>query len=173
MRIIFKFAFVLLLFSVQKANAESNKLFEFLDNLKVNSDFSQTLFDQQKNIINQSYGKFNFKSKNNFTWHIEKPSVQIFSKKNDQFIHEIPSLDQKTIYKSAEFLDQNTLAFFTNDKKKINTLFDINIKKDGFELIAKDLDMQIASIRLYIKEKKLINMNIKNKDLSFMTIDFE
>ncbi|MDM8568503.1 outer membrane lipoprotein chaperone LolA, partial [Thiotrichales bacterium HSG1] len=126
--------------------------------------FEQSLFSEQGNLLEKSQGKMYIQRPNRFRWEYQKPYEQLIVADGEKIWIYDNDLEQITVKKLSNTLGQ-TPAFLFSDNNNIKEDFFINqlSTKNGskkFELISKDEQAQFDSMRIDIKEKYLLGIEL-------------
>ncbi|MBE9562804.1 MAG: outer membrane lipoprotein chaperone LolA [Proteobacteria bacterium] len=144
----------------------ANKMLdEFLKQLDtMQGQFKQSLFSEQGNLLEKTQGKMYAQRPNQFRWEYKKPYEQLIVADGEKiWIHD-NDLEQVTVKKLSTTLGQ-TPAFLFSSGENIEKDFFINqlpIEKGlmRFELIPTNAENQFDSMRIDIKDKSLVGLEL-------------
>ncbi|HHB91825.1 MAG TPA: outer membrane lipoprotein chaperone LolA [Thioploca sp.] len=155
----------------------NESLDDFLKQLKtMQGQFKQSLFNEQGNLLEKSKGKMYVQRPNMFRWEYKQPYEQLIIADGQKIWIYDSDLEQVTVKKLANTL--RTPAFLFSNNTNIEKDFFVNqlpVENNSlrFELIPKDEQNQFDSIRIEIKNKYLLGLELVDSLAQTTYIRFE
>ncbi|WP_085614907.1 MULTISPECIES: outer membrane lipoprotein chaperone LolA [unclassified Pseudomonas] len=126
----------------------------------IEANFSQLTLDAGGTSLQETSGKMTVKRPGLFYWHTDAPQEQVVVSDGENVTLWDPDLEQATIKKLDQRLNQTPALLLSGDVSKISQSFDISSKEQGevmdFTLKPKTKDTLFDSLRVSFR-KGLIN----------------
>lgn len=150
---------MLLISTAISANAESN-ISEKIENInKINSQFSQKIFDNNNNVIQHSSGVIKLDKKYGFNWTIFSPySQEVIYDKRKIYSYD-PDLKQVTIDSPRENNNFLSIFFSTVD---IEDRFEIDKLNEGYYLLRPRVSNGVSHYIVKFNDKNIEKIIIKD-----------
>lgn len=116
---------------------------EDLKNLLANVDglsanFSQSVVDQDNNLIMEAEGELVFKQPNQFSWKIKAPEEELLLSNGEELWYYSPFLEQVTIYDTKDKLITTPFALLVSNDEKVWENFNISKEKNDYIIESKN-----------------------------------
>ena len=132
---------------------------EDLKNLLANIDglsaiFSQSVVDQDNNLIMEAEGELVFKQPNQFSWKVKSPEEELLLSNGEELWYYSPFLEQVTIYNTKDKLITTPFALLVSNDEEVWKNFNISKEKNNYIIESKN--------NVYSNIEKLL-VSFKNK----------
>lgn len=132
---------------------------EDLKNLLANIDglsasFSQSVVDQDNNLIMEAEGELVFKQPNQFSWKVKLPEEELLLSNGEELWYYSPFLEQVTIYNTKDKLITTPFALLVSNDEEVWKNFNISKEKNNYIIESKN--------NVYSNIEKLL-VSFKNK----------
>tara|TARA_B100000073_G_scaffold73714_1_gene55305 strand:+ start:1999 stop:2598 length:600 start_codon:yes stop_codon:yes gene_type:complete len=132
---------------------------EDLKNLLANVDglsaiFSQSVVDQDNNLIMEAEGELVFKQPNQFSWKVKSPEEELLLSNGEELWYYSPFLEQVTIYNTKDKLITTPFALLVSNDEEVWKNFNISKEKNNYIIESKN--------NVYSNIEKLL-VSFKNK----------
>lgn len=132
---------------------------EDLKNLLANVDglsanFSQSVVDQDSNLIMEAEGELVFKQPNQFSWKVKSPEEELLLSNGEELWYYSPFLEQVTIYDTKDKLITTPFALLVSNDEEVWKNFNISKEKNNYIIESKN--------NVYANIEKLL-INFKNE----------
>jgi len=116
---------------------------EDLKNLLANVDglsanFSQSVVDQDNNLIMEAEGELVFKQPNQFSWKVKAPEEELLLSNGEELWYYSPFLEQVTIYDTKDKLITTPFALLVSNDEKVWENFNISKEKNNYIIESKN-----------------------------------
>ncbi|WP_440876743.1 outer membrane lipoprotein chaperone LolA [Thalassotalea sp. PLHSN55] len=150
-----------------------SRLIEKLDKINyLTANFSQKVFDEEGNALQEGTGEFVLSKPNKVRWHTQTPDETLIVSDGDTLWFFDPFIEQASAHTLANAIANTPILLLTNNDKSLWNNFEVKqIQTDAFEVLAKDVNSQVKSLSLYFTDDKISIIKIKDSTGQLSTIN--
>ena len=122
-----------------------------------NATFTQTIMDEQGEVLQTAEGMLTVAKPNKVNWHTQKPDETLIVSDGSTLWFYDPFIEQATAYNVNETIENTPILLITNNDAKVWQKFDVNqITKATFEVVSTEPNSRVESLSITFDEKSMI-----------------
>lgn len=121
--------------------------------------FEQTVIDGQGEIIQQANGQLTLKQPNLMIWQVDEPDENLMVADGNTLWYADPFVEQVTAVDQSSSVANNPVVLLTDPDNQAWDNFNISHQDNGFKVVAKEPESQVAELFLQFSDNTLIALH--------------
>ncbi|MEM6485892.1 MAG: outer membrane lipoprotein chaperone LolA [Pseudomonadota bacterium] len=158
--------------SVNTASADDDLWQALTNNDRVMGRFEQRLFDEQGELVEESFGSYKALRPHFFRWEISDPDQQEIIVDSESLWHYDIDLGTATRRPVADSQDLNALEVLTGDADRLSSRFSVSQVEEGrYRLLPQYAQAGFVSLELTLSDNKLVGIEIVDRSAQQIVIE--